>query len=243
MKMIGLSLMLSVAVLLGISNMSFAQHSHTGSSGSSSSSSGSHGSTYYGGNSHTSGYYGHSYYGGVYSGIPTSPYYSHSGYYGHDWYHDHGYYGHGGYGWPGYGFYVGFPWFVYPWGYSRYNYGYGAPYYYGSYYYGPPESYTPAPPVPPPDMATGASEEYLDPNVANLEVRLPANAELWVLGQTTAPTGEVRHFFSPPLKPGQTYTYDFRARWTDANGKAVEQTRKVDVKAGAWIGVDFTRQQ
>ena len=82
----------------------------------------------------------------------------------------------------------------------------------------------------------------VDPNAANLEVRLPENATLWIQGQQAKETGAVRHFVSPPLANDQTFTYDLHANWTDANGKTIERTKKVEVKAGAWIGVDFNRQ-
>jgi uncharacterized protein (TIGR03000 family) len=54
-------------------------------------------------------------------------------------------------------------------------------------------------------------------------------------------SGPVRHFYSAPLTPGQTFTYEVRARWTDPSGKPVERTKKVDVQAGARIGVDFNQ--
>jgi uncharacterized protein (TIGR03000 family) len=81
-----------------------------------------------------------------------------------------------------------------------------------------------------------------DPNVANVEVRVPENAKIWIDGQTTTPTGAVRHFVSPPLEKDKSFTYEIRALWTDANGKEIDQTKKVQVKAGGWIGVNFNKQ-
>jgi uncharacterized protein (TIGR03000 family) len=49
----------------------------------------------------------------------------------------------------------------------------------------------------------------------------------------------VRHFVSPSLQAGRTFTYEIRARWTDASGRSVDRTKQVEVKAGARIGVDF----
>jgi uncharacterized protein (TIGR03000 family) len=157
--------------------------------------------------------------------------------------------------------------FSYPWGYSRYDYGYGAPYYQGGYYYGgsgggyassggsyassggsyaaAPAATTPAAapqtPMEPPPTDTGTNHAWDDPHVANIEIRLSANATLWVLGQKVSTTGAVRHFYSPPLAEGDTYTYEFHARWTDANGKTVDRTKSLDVKAGSWLGVDFNQ--
>jgi uncharacterized protein (TIGR03000 family) len=72
------------------------------------------------------------------------------------------------------------------------------------------------------------------------EVRVPtANAELWVEGRKTASTGSWRQFRSPPLVPGERYVYEFQARWLE-EGKPVSQTRKVIVRAGTAILVDFT---
>ena len=45
---------------------------------------------------------------------------------------------------------------------------------------------------------------------------------------------------SPTLTPGQDYTYEVKARWTE-DGKEVVQTRQVDVSAGAWKTIDFTK--
>ena len=75
-----------------------------------------------------------------------------------------------------------------------------------------------------------------------MEVRVPANAEVWVEGDKTSQTGAVRHFSSPALTPGKTFTYDLRARWTGADGKAVDRTKQVKVQAGARVGVDFNNQ-
>ena len=270
MRMLCISLTFCAACLLGLPAVSSAQHSHSGGgsssghSGSSSSGGYSHNGSYSSNYSHYSGSYSHpstySGYSGTHSaysgwgnyyGAHPGSYYGHNGYYGNGWYghngyYGHGYYGYGGFGWPGYGLFGGFPLFSYPWGYSRYDYGYGAPYYQGSYYYGPVDSYVAAPTEVPdmsymPETAAAPSDQSMDPNVANVEVRLPANATLWVLGQKTDTTGAVRHLYSPELKPGETYTYQFRARWTDANGKTLERTKSVDVKAGAWIGVDFNK--
>jgi uncharacterized protein (TIGR03000 family) len=157
------------------------------------------------------------------------------------------------YPWVGFGLALGLPLFQYAWGWSPYNYGYGAPYYSGGYYYGPVASYsTPADTYaqdpyatqpPPTDTQHVGSHEYENPNVANVEIRVPENATVWIQGQKAEPTGAVRHFYSPPLEKGQTYTYEMHARWTDANGNAVERRKQLDVKAGAWLGVDFNQEK
>jgi uncharacterized protein (TIGR03000 family) len=75
---------------------------------------------------------------------------------------------------------------------------------------------------------------------AVLNVRLPdANAQVWVEGDLTRQRGTWREFVSPPLDPNKNYTYDVRARWTE-NGREVERTRTIPVRANAVATVDFT---
>jgi uncharacterized protein (TIGR03000 family) len=169
------------------------------------------------------------------SQLPAGGWY-HGGYYPYHPYYNPGLY------WTAFGLSAAARLFSYPWGYSRYDYGYGAPYYQGGYYYGPPEGYAAAPTAPT-DQAPPADpyHESTDPHVTNVEIRLPANATLWINGQASTTTGAVRHFYSPPLAEGETYTYEFHAGWTDANGRPVERTKNLDVKAGSFMGVDFNR--
>jgi uncharacterized protein (TIGR03000 family) len=168
---------------------------------------------------------------------------NHGGFYPyHPYYPYHSYFYNPGLYWTAFGLSLAAPLFRYPWGYSRYDYGGGAPYYQGGYYYGPPEGYAAAPTAPT-DQPPPADpyHEATDPHAANVEIRLPANATLWILGHQMTLTGAVRHFYSPPLAEGETYTYEFHARWTDATGRTVERTKNLDVKAGSWMGIDFNR--
>ena len=73
---------------------------------------------------------------------------------------------------------------------------------------------------------------------ADVTVVLPANAKLYFDGHLTAQTGSERTFTTPPLAAGAGFHYDLLARWTE-NGKVVEKTRKVQVRAGARIRVVF----
>jgi uncharacterized protein (TIGR03000 family) len=75
-------------------------------------------------------------------------------------------------------------------------------------------------------------------NTARVDVRLPADAELWFEGQKTSQMGTERTFRSPDLEPKQDYVYNVRARW-EADGKPMDQTRKVTVHAGDHVVVDF----
>jgi uncharacterized protein (TIGR03000 family) len=92
---------------------------------------------------------------------------------------------------------------------------------------------------PEPDIFTTPAPRVASTDTtARIIVRLPANAELWFEGQKMTGTGSVREFESPPLTPGQRYTYEVRAQWED-NGKLVKQTQTVGVKARAFVNVDF----
>jgi uncharacterized protein (TIGR03000 family) len=94
-------------------------------------------------------------------------------------------------------------------------------------------------------QAPAASAEVPAPSPAETEgtakvtVIVPADAEVYFDGSPTAETGSERQFTTPPLETGQNYSYQIRATWT-ADGDTVNRTRKVMVKAGADVRVDFT---
>jgi uncharacterized protein (TIGR03000 family) len=74
---------------------------------------------------------------------------------------------------------------------------------------------------------------------ASVTVLVPAAAAVSFDGVATTQRGTERAFTTPPLKQGRTFHYTVRARWTK-NGTPVEQTRRIAVKAGARVRVDFT---
>jgi uncharacterized protein (TIGR03000 family) len=76
---------------------------------------------------------------------------------------------------------------------------------------------------------------------AEIEVRVPAGADLWFAGAKTRQTGAKRLFESPPLEPGQWYGYDVTARWLQ-DGKEVLRKAHVSVAAGVRVALDFTQQ-
>jgi uncharacterized protein (TIGR03000 family) len=164
-----------------------------------------------------------------------------------------GYYGGGyrGYGYGGYGYgrgYYGGAYLGLGYGYPYYG---GYPYYYGPSYYSdyvypsdtsiyttPP--YTSSYYSPP---ATGAPASYdstSDALRATIAIHVPPNAQVWFDGAPTTQTGEMRQFVSPPLDTGRTFNYEVRAQWMD-NGKTVDQTRRVQVRAGSLTSVDFLK--
>jgi uncharacterized protein (TIGR03000 family) len=75
---------------------------------------------------------------------------------------------------------------------------------------------------------------------AHVRLVVPADAEVWFDGEKTSQTGTAREFVSPPLTLGTDYAYEIRARWME-NGKPVDQTRSVTVRAGSLTIVNFTR--
>ncbi len=152
-----------------------------------------------------------------------------------------GYYG--GYGW---GYPLGFGWGGY--GLRGYGFGYGGvgygrfrPYYGGyatGYYSGTASGYY-SPPVTYDDGSVAAAPENDD--AAHIQLIVPENAAVWVDDQKMTQTGTEREFVSPPLDPGKTYTWSVRVRWTNAEGKVVDETRPIDVRANDWWTVDFTK--
>jgi uncharacterized protein (TIGR03000 family) len=73
---------------------------------------------------------------------------------------------------------------------------------------------------------------------ASVEVRLPADAELWFDGTPMAQRGASRAFTTPSLVPGVMYTYGLSARWRQ-QGRDVMRGERVTIRAGESIVVDF----
>jgi uncharacterized protein (TIGR03000 family) len=86
---------------------------------------------------------------------------------------------------------------------------------------------------------SGYGRPVLD-NQAHVWLRVPRDAEVWVDGARTRQTGASRHFYSPPLTPGETYTYQFRVRW-NKDGTSAEETQQVRVYAGANVRLELKR--
>jgi uncharacterized protein (TIGR03000 family) len=161
----------------------------------------------------------------------------------HDFDHDHrrfffgfGYYPWWGWGWdyPGYGYYDYYPWY---WGYGRWytpSYLYG----YGSDFYGSSAAYNST--LPYDGYADYAAPALQSVDAVHINVRVPADAQVWFEGAPTSQQGTVREFESPPIPAGQDFIYEITAHWRD-NGKDVDSARKVRVRAGQAVNVDFTR--
>jgi uncharacterized protein (TIGR03000 family) len=93
----------------------------------------------------------------------------------------------------------------------------------------------------PPPAPAVPSPTATDEAPAELTIILPSDADLFVDGIQTPGSDGVRTYSSPPLKPGVNYVYTIRARWTE-EGKPVDHTRKIQVKAGTRVRVDFLAQ-
>jgi uncharacterized protein (TIGR03000 family) len=86
-----------------------------------------------------------------------------------------------------------------------------------------------------------ATVAYEQPDLtARVDVRVPADAELWFDGHRTSQTGRDRTFHTPPLEKGQGYHYTVRARWVQ-DGEPVDQTQRVSVSAGSRTTVTFPK--
>jgi uncharacterized protein (TIGR03000 family) len=77
---------------------------------------------------------------------------------------------------------------------------------------------------------------------AEILLRVPANALVWFDGDPTRLKGTVRHYHSTPLAPYKSYSYEVRVRWMKG-GKAVEETHRVRVRAGARVSLEVPRSE
>ena len=97
----------------------------------------------------------------------------------------------------------------------------------------------PAPPAPGETPAPGAEKpaslRHID---GTLTVEVPAEAKIYVNGQETSSTGEIRQYISRNLQPGYNYSYEVRAEMI-VDGKPVNQIKTVDLKAGEVAKVAF----
>lgn len=145
----------------------------------------------------------------------------------------HALYDHGHY-YPYRSFGYGYSGYYAPRG-SYYDSFYSAPYYDDSAYpaYGYAARRAPAP-------AAEAIAPVADDR-ARLRVILPdPDAQIWVEGRKTNAAGQTRTFWSPPLSPGERYTYTVTAAWNQ-EGRIVTEERRVPVVAGNSTVIDFTR--
>lgn len=100
-----------------------------------------------------------------------------------------------------------------------------------------------ASPTPPP-AATPQSPGVTPPppdNAAHLQLIVPTNAEVFFDGEKTTQAGPTREFVSPPLETDKVYNYRVRVRYSNSNGKAIDDARLIHVRANDWFRIDFTQ--
>jgi uncharacterized protein (TIGR03000 family) len=148
---------------------------------------------------------------------------------------------YGGLSYPGFGH----PGFGYP-GYTYPGYGYG-PYYSATYI--APLVYTASTATALPRMRSAVYPAIpyrtspAEGTRAYIDLHVPAaGAQVWFDGVLTQQTGIDRHFITPPLEPGASYTFEIRASWRGMDGKQLSRLQRVDIRAGDQRSVNFTAQ-
>ncbi len=213
---------------------------------------------YYGGGHYSGGHYSGGHYGGGrYGGGRYGGGYYGGGAHGYSWIGGYqGGYGRGlGYGgyWPYYsGLGLGYGGLPDYGAYNSYYYTgdsyYGAstyPYAGSNYLYSTAPTYGYTQPVTPSTYQSYNPAETADTgqgtgDAALMRVQVTADAVLWFDGTKTSQAGSVREFTSPPLTPGEDYTYHLRARWMQ-NGQVVESNRDVPLHAGDRLLIDMRK--
>jgi uncharacterized protein (TIGR03000 family) len=71
-----------------------------------------------------------------------------------------------------------------------------------------------------------------------IELHVPADAQVWFGGQKTTQIGTLRHFESPPLTSGRTYTSEVRATWKEGE-REVTESRRLSIRADDSLSASF----
>jgi uncharacterized protein (TIGR03000 family) len=79
-------------------------------------------------------------------------------------------------------------------------------------------------------------------NSALLNVKVPAEAKVFVNGRATTSTGEDREYISRDLQPGARYSYKVRAEFV-RDGKEISEEKTVQLTAGQNSAISFTGEQ
>jgi uncharacterized protein (TIGR03000 family) len=75
-------------------------------------------------------------------------------------------------------------------------------------------------------------------DTVTINVTVPADAKIWFDGSTTAQRGKQRQFVSPPLRPGEKYTYDVQVNWKQ-DGREVTRKRRITIHGGDVVNLTF----
>jgi uncharacterized protein (TIGR03000 family) len=90
-----------------------------------------------------------------------------------------------------------------------------------------------------PSANTGSTAAGSDS--VRIDVTVPdPDAEVIVQGYQVKSKGRTRSFISPTVEPGQAFAYVITMQRA-VDGRTVDETRTIDVRAGAKIAVDFTK--
>lgn len=87
-------------------------------------------------------------------------------------------------------------------------------------------------------IMTASGSTPSDTARATVMVRLPTDAKLFADGTQLRLTGSERKFVSPPLPTGREFTYQFKVEY-DRNGETVSVSKRVLVRAGGSVQVEF----
>jgi uncharacterized protein (TIGR03000 family) len=103
--------------------------------------------------------------------------------------------------------------------------------------------YTPSPGGVPAAPAPGATPAPGQPTSGIradglLSVNVPDDAKIYVNGQATSSTGDMRQYVSRDLQNGYNYTYEVRAEVV-RDGRTIEQVKKIDLRAGETANLAF----
>jgi len=93
-------------------------------------------------------------------------------------------------------------------------------------------------PAQPAAPAAGAPMTSIRRTEGLLTVSVPADAKIFVNGQATSSTGEVRQYVSRDLASGMSYAYEVRAEVV-RDGQTLEQVKTIDLRAGATNALAF----
>jgi uncharacterized protein (TIGR03000 family) len=87
-------------------------------------------------------------------------------------------------------------------------------------------------------LGYGTPAPVLADGPAQIELQMPAGAQVWFGGQKTTQTGTRRQFESPSLTAGRAYTYDVRVTWREGE-REVTESRRLTVHAGDRLNASF----
>jgi len=107
---------------------------------------------------------------------------------------------------------------------------------------GKPATMESTPKMPPADDLLSLPQNKARAGKAMLIVSLPENATLYLQGQATKSTGNVRTYQTPELQPGEKYSYSVRVEMMQ-EGKLVSLSRQVSFQAGQQVRVAFEQPQ